>query len=417
MSAPSASNVADDPLSIVLGPTDLSDIDSALENLLNDDIDLNGNDDFAIDDDDDDDITNIDINVDGDLGENLLGTDSAPPAQGSTSEQSEKSSPKPDPTSELEALLDTSAPLTRESSTSTSANEPTTETVLFHPLASFVNASAPASTPKAATSAPANADNKATHHHSRFVSAAAARDSAAEAMKSIQASVPSMMSVTSSLSTLWNQSKPQFSGSHSSSSGSLSNNFPPSYNIRKGMMPNNGGTALSQQQQQQPINSQSDATMPNSQNMDHAANGPTTVNIPGQPPNLPKTSGAIQSLLLSHIDSLIEGERIVMFLSHVKRVAQSSYPVSSSEGTWWGCAMTLYRIILFPYENNDPNNVAQNNLKVRHMGGGEWVSEKDREKKGTLIQMPLSSLDRVERIEEDMMSTSAEQNWTLVLYG
>ena len=368
----------DDPLSVVLGPTDMSDIDSALEDLLNGgDIGTSSHDDFAIGDDDDDDELNVeDVPLESDDAEK------------------EKTN------------------ITNDSSNIVAPPAPAAS-VMTHPLAAFSSAPTPATatastSTSTSTSMPGSNSNSSNNLKTTF---ATNSTSAIDTMKSLQASVPSMSSVTSSITQLWNQSKPQFGPipSVGSNTSSISPPSTTSYNVRS--------TSAFPQNTVTPSHTTSAITTPNTTANTANSNDAFTSQ---PPPNVPNTSSGISSLLLSHIDSLYQGERIVMLLSHIKRVSQSSFPLASREGKWWCCAVTLYRIILFPY--NDEHGIAENTTK-RYMGGGEWILEKEREAKGLLIQMPLSTIDRIEKIDEDQQGlpsnplSSNGQNFALVLHG
>ena len=388
----SASSVDKDPLSVVLGPTDMSDIDSALENLLNDGINNEDSDqgDFAIDSDDQDDMK--------DNSKTLL-----EPFEASqeTIEESNKQESQTQNSSLMQEVPEESTEVPSKDLNTSIASEASLSdrtSVFSHPLANF--SSAPAPSPK---------NNVIKNKPSLGNTSNAAVDT----IKSFQASVPSMSSVTSSISSLWNQNKHQFSGiSNTSSSSSLgkNNSMPASYNVRRAtssssFTPSKQTLSEGNNQMNQNTNMQSSLL---SNNM--------TSKMQDNPPNLPNTSGGVSKLVIPHIHSMLAGERIIMFLSNIKKVSQSSDPIPSPK--WWCCAMTLYRIILFPYTDGYDNSTStSDNDTKRHNGGGEWIPKNDRETNGLVIQMPLASMDYVERIEEEIENHTNEQNWTLVIHG
>lgn len=195
----------------------------------------------------------------------------------------------------------------------------------------------------------------------------------------------SLSSVTSTLSSLWNNSKI------------------PSQMTSLGINPSNVNT---------------------NDKMKHMTANPQPQTMIRQTSAPPTTSNGILKLLLSHIESLLPGERVIMFLSSVKKVSDSANPVPTPENCCWCCAMTFYRIILFPYEEKDVSGDTDTRIR-----GGEWKeAELQQGASFRLIQMPLGSMDRVEKIEEEVdgkhsmrgVSTGVgtmSANWTLILHG
>lgn len=111
-------------------------------------------------------------------------------------------------------------------------------------------------------------------------------------------------------------------------------------------------------------------------------------------------------LIQQHVGDLLSGERVIMFLSNLLHVSDSSrspYP----SGIMWHCCMTYYRMILF--------HTGQENESVEAIPP-EWnphcwtLPETSR-----LVQIPLASIDKVEKT---VYTTATNHTLMgLVIYG
>ncbi len=134
--------------------------------------------------------------------------------------------------------------------------------------------------------------------------------------------------------------------------------------------------------------------------------GPTPMGFsPSYPAQVPKPSPRPstapemdkeqkEQLVLDHVGELFPGERIIMFLSHLLHVSDStglSYVASqSSDSYMWCCAMSYYRLILFstaPVEKMQVTKPADWHVAC-------WPSTPAAVK---IIDIPLASMDRVEK--------------------
>lgn len=223
-------------------------------------------------------------------------------------------------------------------------------------------------------------------------------------------SFPSVSAVTSTLSNLWNTSKQAIPTQFKAQANAGSNIQGNSGNVTSNNYDNHDAYSNNMYHSSFLQDNSPSTTGANSNNVTLLNNSSKESNQPTNQEETiksPNSSGDIIKLLHSHVESLIPGERIIMFLSHVKRVCSSSNPIPSSDndGIYWCCAITFYRVILFPY--------TYHNLHQYHLGGGEWREIKSNAttsngkpkqfyEKRKLIQMPLGSLDRVEKIEEEL---------------
>jgi hypothetical protein len=100
-------------------------------------------------------------------------------------------------------------------------------------------------------------------------------------------------------------------------------------------------------------------------------------------------------LLKEHVGDLLPGERIIMFLSnllHVSDTSGASFVASQSQdGTMWCCVMTYYRLFLF--------STSKRSGKVEVPPGWDPHCWPDPPSSCTkLLEMPLASMDRVEKL-------------------
>jgi hypothetical protein len=117
------------------------------------------------------------------------------------------------------------------------------------------------------------------------------------------------------------------------------------------------------------------------------------------------------ALIQQHLGSLLPGERVIMFLSSLLHVSDSTgwdlnlTTRDNTEGMWC-CCMTFYRVVLFHTFKSNTIHTPPSNWDVDC-----WPCPPH----PTILQMPLASIDRVEK---SIYTTS--QNSTLmglVLYG
>jgi hypothetical protein len=128
------------------------------------------------------------------------------------------------------------------------------------------------------------------------------------------------------------------------------------------------------------------------------------------------------ALIREHLGTLLPGERVIMFLSNLLHVSDSSgwelnniSPVSTNNSTniqtregMWCCCMTFYRVVLFHTASsyNNRNSIATfSPLPPLDWDPDCWPTPPH----PTMLQMPLASMDRVEK---SIYTTS--QNTTLM---
>jgi Myotubularin-like phosphatase domain len=135
-----------------------------------------------------------------------------------------------------------------------------------------------------------------------------------------------------------------------------------------------------------------------------AAMYPSAANATGIPTNRPAGGGNSSNeldkeqkamLLKEHVGDLLDGERIIMFLSnllHVSDTSGASFVASQSQdGTMWCCVMTYYRLLLF--------STSKRSGKVEPPPGWDPDCWPDPPSSCTkLLEMPLASMDRVEKL-------------------
>jgi myotubularin-related protein 1/2 len=117
------------------------------------------------------------------------------------------------------------------------------------------------------------------------------------------------------------------------------------------------------------------------------------------------------ALVNEHVGELLPGERIIMFLSnllHVSDTSGASFVASQSQdGTMWCCVMTYYRLVLF--------STSKRNGKVEPPPGWDPQCWPDPPSSCTkLLEMPLASMDRVEKM---VYQAAGSSYMGLVVYG
>ena len=123
-----------------------------------------------------------------------------------------------------------------------------------------------------------------------------------------------------------------------------------------------------------------------------------------QPP-IPSTTveldaEAKQILIQTHVGDLISGERIIMFLTNLLHVSDSSGFQSSSAASGWCGVMTYYRLILFA---THPTPVPE---RPAHWNAAAWPHQPG----PTVLELPLASIDRVEKSVFTVTSTTNSSN-------
>jgi hypothetical protein len=114
-------------------------------------------------------------------------------------------------------------------------------------------------------------------------------------------------------------------------------------------------------------------------------------------------------LIKTYIGDLLPGERVIMFLNNLLHVSDSSlndYSLKENDGMWC-CCMTYYRILLFCTASN------QNEMTMpSSWNSSAWFTHT---KRPNLLQMPLGSMDRVEK---SVYATTGNQTLMgLVIHG
>jgi hypothetical protein len=107
-------------------------------------------------------------------------------------------------------------------------------------------------------------------------------------------------------------------------------------------------------------------------------------------------------LLQENVGDLLDGERVIMFLTnllHVSDTSGLSYIAShqsqhsSGSTIMWCCVMTYYRLILFSTAPNDSKHIEAPDGWDHNC----WMTAKDPSISIQLIEIPLASMDRVEK--------------------
>ena len=114
------------------------------------------------------------------------------------------------------------------------------------------------------------------------------------------------------------------------------------------------------------------------------------------------------ALVHAHVGDLLKGERIIMFLSNLLHVSDStgfSYSHTSQPNIMWCCAMTYYRLILF---GTHPITTAS------CPPGWNAACWPPSDPKPAVLQMPLASMDRVEKSVFTAGATTAVNPTTLM---
>jgi hypothetical protein len=109
------------------------------------------------------------------------------------------------------------------------------------------------------------------------------------------------------------------------------------------------------------------------------------------------------ALIQQHVGTLLPGERVIMFLSPLLYVSDSSGGELVGN---WSCAMTYYRILLFNTNNGEERECIPSEWNPHCWSFPEYPS---------LLQIPLASMDRVEK---SIYTTPSNHTMMgLVIYG
>lgn len=126
-------------------------------------------------------------------------------------------------------------------------------------------------------------------------------------------------------------------------------------------------------------------------------------------------------LLKQHLADLFEGERVIMFLTnllHVSDTSGLSFVASQHQnhssvggyGVMWCCVMTYYRLVLFSTADTELN-------RIEPPAGWDincWQTATPPSTSIRLLEMPLASMDRVEKT---VYQAAGSSYMGLVIYG
>ena len=130
------------------------------------------------------------------------------------------------------------------------------------------------------------------------------------------------------------------------------------------------------------------------------------------------------ALIREHLGTLLPGERVIMFLSNLLHVSDSSgwelnniSTISTNNSTniqtregMWCCCMTFYRVVLFHTASSINSSTSNSNTNFSPPPPLDWDPDCwPTPPQPIMLQMPLASMDRVEK---SIYTTS--QNTTLM---
>lgn len=125
------------------------------------------------------------------------------------------------------------------------------------------------------------------------------------------------------------------------------------------------------------------------------ANNNTSINsMPSSLPVVELDKEQKELLVQTHVGDLLPGEKIIMFLSNLLHVSDSSgftYSHQTEPSTTWFCAMTYYRLLLF---GTHPISLPS---KPADWNGSAWPRYSSGSHKPALWQIPLSAIDKVDK--------------------
>eukprot|EP00535_Pseudo-nitzschia_heimii_P013222 CAMPEP_0197194590 /NCGR_PEP_ID=MMETSP1423-20130617/29527_1 /TAXON_ID=476441 /ORGANISM="Pseudo-nitzschia heimii, Strain UNC1101" /LENGTH=671 /DNA_ID=CAMNT_0042648039 /DNA_START=110 /DNA_END=2126 /DNA_ORIENTATION=- len=143
-----------------------------------------------------------------------------------------------------------------------------------------------------------------------------------------------------------------------------------------------------------------------------AAGANRTVTNSSGYPQLDKDQKSL--LLKKHVGDLLQGERVIMFLTnllHVSDTSGLSFIAAQQQNSvvMWCCVMTYYRLILFS-TGDDTNRIEPPNGWDRNC----WQTAMPPSTSIRLLEMPLASMDRVEKT---VYQAEGSSYMGLVIYG
>lgn len=147
-----------------------------------------------------------------------------------------------------------------------------------------------------------------------------------------------------------------------------------------------------------------------------AAGGPATSFAPTTRiiPHVELDNDQKEALIKEHMGALLPGERVIMFLSNLLHLSDSAgwdYTNSTGSGMWC-CCMTYYRVVLFYSSATEDATNVPTAARPDNWDPDCWPAP---EAQPTILQMPLASMDRVEK----SIYTTANNTTLmgLVMYG
>ena len=125
------------------------------------------------------------------------------------------------------------------------------------------------------------------------------------------------------------------------------------------------------------------------------------------PPALDLDNEQKATLVRTHVGELLPGERVIMFLSNLLYVSDSTgftFSQATEPGTLWCGAMTFYRLILF---GTHPSPTP---IRPHNWNAACWPPSLE----GPILQIPLASMDR---IEKSVFATAGSSQMGLHIHG
>mmetsp|Transcript_16016 Transcript_16016/g.23563 ORF Transcript_16016/g.23563 Transcript_16016/m.23563 type:complete len:802 (-) Transcript_16016:465-2870(-) len=138
-------------------------------------------------------------------------------------------------------------------------------------------------------------------------------------------------------------------------------------------------------------------------NSNIAATAAANNQVPFQTPVIELDNEQKTALIQKHLGNLLPGERVIMFLTNLLHVSDSSgweYNYNGTAEEMWCCCMTYYRVVLFHTSDKQQQEPVPPGWDVDCWPARPTVRQ---------LQMPLASM---ERVEKSVYTTS--QNTTLM---
>ena len=163
---------------------------------------------------------------------------------------------------------------------------------------------------------------------------------------------------------------------------------------------------------------------------------PTNTNVPAMPSNFELDNDQKTALVEMHVGKLLPGERVIMFLSNLMHVSDSSgFSYASNAGppgTIWCCAMTYYRLILFGAthesmlyimnhngNNNNSESITTEEappvLQHNFCPPAVWNASCWPPAHPTVMEMPLATMERVEKTVYTPTASSPQARVTTLM--